>query len=1023
MLCPRCARDNRVEARFCDACGHRLAEAPANEIAGGAAFVGRESEFAVLTELLARSVAGRGGMAALVGEPGIGKTHTAQALARHAAAGGMRVLWGRCNEAPGAPPYWPWLQILRAWLDGHDDEDLRRVLGTAAGPLAGIVPEIGQRLSGLAPLLPTVDPLQQRFRMFDAMAGFWKRAAAQAPLLLILDNLHWADASSLRLLEFLVPELEDARLLLLGTYRDIELDRQHPLSATLGDLARYGHFRRLRLAGLNRDETARLIARSGGGGLTPALLDVLHGQTEGNPLFIAEMTRLLVQDAVLGPAARAASAAKAVMPHRIPEGVKEVIGRRLNRLSAAANHVLARAALIGRAFDLGLLQRVLDRPAAQACHAVIEEALQAHVIETAELPGRYQFSHALIRETLYEEIAAPTRGRLHLQAALAIEALHAHDLERHLPALAYHYGAALPGGDAARAAEVARRAAERATLLLAHEEAARYYRLALQAIDHRGAGDPAPLSPLLNALGESLTMAGEYLQAREAFEQAVAQARADGAADQLARAALGFETASWAPGLPGLSAARLLRAALDALDGQGLNDSTLKAQLLSSLARALVFSGEDGQAAIVQAQAVAMARRRGDTPTLVATLLATVSARWQPERSAERLRSIEEARRLAERDGDVLRVLDADAWHLFELMELGDLSGWLARLERYERLGTELRQPFLRYVAATSRATWALLQGRFAEAETLIEQALQIGRRMPGLDAPGVYGMQMFALRSEQGGLRALAPLVRHFVATVPRGGIWRPGLALIYAEIGQLDEARIEFDALAADDFAAIGRDGLRAASLSYLAQVCARLGDAPRAAVLYRLLLPHDGRNLLVGTTVGCLGAAASVLGLLATTRRLWRDAERHFESALALNQRQQAAPALAHTRYRYALMRRARDGAGDREAARALLDQAGAEAGRMGMRALAAQIASARREIDAVPQPPAYPAGLSAREAQVLRLVASGRGNREIAQQLFVSSNTVANHVRAILAKTGCANRTEAAAFAIRSGITQA
>ncbi|MGH8796804.1 MAG: helix-turn-helix transcriptional regulator, partial [Caldimonas sp.] len=507
---------------------------------------------------------------------------------------------------------------------------------------------------------------------------------------------------------------------------------------------------------------------------------------------------------------------------------------------------------------------------------------------------------------------------------------------------AHHYGAALPGGDAARAVETARRAAERATTLLAHEEAARYYRLALQAIESGGAGAPAALrASMHNALGEALTMAGEYLQAREAFERAAAQARADGAADQLARAALGFETATWSPGLPGSDAARLLREALDAQGGAG---GTLKAQLLSSLARALIFSGDDTQAVIVQAQALAMARRSADPPTLISTLLATASVHWQPERRVERVRNFEEARALAERSGDVQRALEAEAWHLFELMELGDMSAWRARLEHYERGAAELRQPFLHYIAVTSRATHALLEGRFAEAETLIGQALQIGRRMPGLDAPGVYGMQMFALRSEQGGLRELAPLVRHFVRSMPGASTWRPGLALIYAEIGALDEARVEFEALAADDFGAIGRDGLRAASLGYLAQVCAGLGDAPRATLLYRLLLPYDGRNLLVGTTVGCFGAAASLLGLLAATGRAWSDAERHYESAIEMNRRQHAEPALAHTRYRYALMRNARAAPGDRSAAHALLEQAGATAGRLGMRALVERAGSA-------------------------------------------------------------------------------
>ncbi|MGF6720879.1 DNA-binding CsgD family transcriptional regulator/tetratricopeptide (TPR) repeat protein [Paraburkholderia sp. GAS41] len=1015
MECSFCRRDNREDARFCDACGTRLA-ATVEDREAETSIVGRESELAALAGLLGRMAGGRGAIAMLAGEPGIGKSHTAQMLARRAA--GVRVLWGRCNEEPGAPPYWPWLQIMRVWLEAHDDEALRAMLAAAA-PIADVLPEIWRRLGDQAPLLPTSDPLQQRFRLFDAIASFWRLAAAREPLLLIIDNLHWADASSLRLLEFLAPEIGDNRILLLATYRDIELNRQHPLSVTLGDLARYSYFHRLRLGGLSRRETEVLIARSGGNGFTPALLDAIYEQTEGNPLFVAETTRLLIQEGVLGRRTHPSLAEScAVRGIHIPEGVKEVIGRRLNRLSPMTNLVLERAALIGRTFDLRLLQRVLDEPAANGIQSTIEEALRSRIVEPEGRPGWFQFSHAVIRETLYDEIAIPARSGLHLDVAQAIEGLYADEVDQHLPALAHHYTCALPGADATRAADIARRAAERATGLLAHEEAARYYRLALQAAGMTGASDPALKCRLLNALGDSLTFAGEYLQAREAFEQAMLLARNAKAIDEMTRAALGFERATWAPGLPGQAATRLLREALAALDN---GDGIMKAQLLSSLARALIFSGEDAQAEIVHEQAVAMARRCGDTGTLVSTLVSTLSTRWQPERSAQRLHDIEEALRLAENSNDVLRALDAQAWQLFELMELGDLSTWRVRLEQFERRAADLRQPFESYVAATSRATFALMEGRFDVAERLIEQALQIGRRMPGLDAPGVYGMQMFTLRSEQGRLRELAPLVRVFVNATPKAGTWRPGLALLYSEIGLLAEARNEFEELAADGFAIVRHDALRAASLAYLAQVCARLDDKDRAEALYSMLFPYDGRNVLIGTTVGCLGAASSLLGLLATTRRNWHDAQRHFESALAMNLRQGAAPAVARTRLHYASMRLARNDDGDIDAARVLLQDARAAAECMDMRALLTQIDDMLGSTTHGSSP-ACSAGLSTRETEVLVLVSSGLGNREIADRLFLSPNTVANHIRAVLAKTHSANRTEAAAFAIRNGLTE-
>lgn len=1019
MRCLNCGRENSADARFCDACGVRLAAGSA--AAGQPAPTVRATEVATLEALLARAAKGHGAIVALAGEPGIGKTHCAQALASRVS--GAVVLWGRCNEEPGAPPYWPWLQILRAWLETHDDTVLRSTLGTAAAPIADILPELEARLGRQAPQRPSPDPRQQRFRLFDAISGFCQRVAAIEPLLLIIDNLHWADASSLRLLEFLAAGLGTSRILLLVTYRDIELGRRHPLSATLGDLARHSHFQRLRLAGLSRQETAALVLQAGGGGLSPALLDALHTQTEGNPLFIIETTRLLVQEGLLDRTAPPTAAALGPQTIRIPEGVRDVIGRRLNRLSPLANRILTLAALIGRGFELTLLERVLERRLGSTLEKAIAESLEAHVLEPADAAGRLQFSHALIRETLYEEIAPPERSRLHLQVAQAIEALHGADDELHLPALAYHYASALPGGDPGHAAEIARRAALCANRQLAHEEAARLYRLALQALVQGPSRDNAGVVPkraeLLNALGQALAAAGEYLQAREAYREALDLARAAGASDTMATAALGFEAASWAPGLPGQAAARLLRAALDAQDGE---DSTIRAQLLSALTRALIFSGEDTQAALVHEQALGMARRCSDAPTLVAALMATLSLRWHTQHSAQRLRDATEAIDLAERAGDATHALEARAWQLFELMELGDLTNWRAALARFERRAQEAGQPFPRYVAATSRATHALMQGRFEDAECLIAQALQLGRHMPGLDAPGVYGMQMFTLRSEQGRLGELAPLVRSLVAGMPEGSAWRPGLALLYAEIGLRAEAQREFDALAADDFGVIRQDGLRTGSLAYLAQVCAWLGERKRAASLYELLRPYDGRNLLIGTTVACLGAAASLLGLLATTLHRWDEAQRHFESALALNAAQGAEPALAHTRLRFAAMRLARKDLGDEEAARQLLTEAHAAAMRLDMRALLARIEALQQTLgaSALTSTAAPPAGLSLREAQVLQLVAAGLGNREIARRLFVSPNTVANHVRAILTKTESANRTEAAAFAIRHGI---
>ena len=316
-----------------------------------------------------------------------------------------------------------------------------------------------------------------------------------------------------------------------------------------------------------------------------------------------------------------------------------------------------------------------------------------------------------------------------------------------------------------------------------------------------------------------------------------------------------------------------------------------------------------------------------------------------------------------------------------------------------------------------------LLDGRFAEGERLAQQALAIGQRLQAEAIDGAFGMQMFTLRREQGRLHELAPVVRHFVQQHGVASTWRPGLALIYCELGREREARTAFEQLAAHDFADVPQDGLWLTCLTYLAETCTMLGDAHRAATLYRLLLPYNGCTVMVGGTEVCYGAASRYLGMLAATMEHWEDAAQHFEEALAMNTRMGARPWLAHTEYQYAVMLLTRHQPGDRATAMALLDEALTIARALGMHALERRIVVYVEQQPApVPAPPEILADLSQREVEVLRLLAAGKSNREIADALCISLNTVATHVRSILTKTGTANRTEAAAYALRRSSPQ-
>jgi DNA-binding CsgD family transcriptional regulator len=971
----------------------------------------------VLQAALEDALVGRGRLMMLVGEPGIGKTRTVREFVAHAGCRSALGLWGRCHESVGAAPYWLWVQIVRAYIRERDVAQLRAEMGSGAADIAAIVPEVRERLPDLPLPLRFEDPEQARLRLFDAVTTFLYQAAQHHPLVLVLDDLHWADKPSLLLLEFLVQDLRQSRLLVIGTYRDQELSRQHPLSETLAELTREQPLQRLVLYGLNPEEVERFLEMTAD--ITPprALVEAVHTQTEGNPLFLTEVVRLLLQEGELLPERLQECQGVSL---RIPEGVREVIGKRLNRLSPPCNQMLTIAAVVGREFALEELVRLIDGASDERVLEMLEEAVAARVIE--EVPqamGRYQFTHALIQATLYDEMVTVRRVRLHYRVGEVLEEVYRTDLEPHLAQLAYHFDMAGQSGDVEKAITYAARAGARASSLLAYEEAVRHYESALQTLERQASVDEAQRCKLLLALGEVQRQAGAYPQAMETFQRAANIASMLGLAAELAHAALGFEETTWRPGFPGDAAARLLERALEALREE---DSTLKARVLGSLAKALGFTGAFEEATVVEKRAVEMARRLGDPATLAAALAARYhSSRWRPEDIAARLASAAEVAGLSAETGNREMALRASSWRLFHLIELGDMQEVDGELAVHRRLVEELQEPFYLYIHATYRAMLATFLGHFEEGERLAQQALAIGQRLRGQDALGIFGVQMFTLRREQGRLQELAPVVRHFVQMSPETSTWRPGLALIYSELGLEQGTRTEFEHLAAHDFADIPRDARWVACLVYLSEVCTFLGDARRAAVLYQCLLPYDGYTLVVGPTAVCYGAAAYYLGLLAATMCRWDEAQGHFTAALAMNARMGAKPALAHTQYAYAKMLLAREQPDDGVPAMSLLDEALAISLELGMHTLEERVVALRARARSQPRSPqSYPGGLTQREVEVLRLIAVGKRNRDIANALCVSPITVANHVRSILTKTNTANRTEAAAYARRHNL---
>ncbi|MEE9234489.1 MAG: AAA family ATPase, partial [Candidatus Acidoferrales bacterium] len=458
--------------------GADVEEAHALDSLAGGVFVGRQQEMGDLKAALEDALSGRGRLVTLVGEPGIGKSRTAQELATYAGLRHAQVLWGRCYEGEGAPPYWPWVQAIRSYVQDRDAEELRSEMGAGAADIAGIVSDVSAKLPGLA-TPPDLEPEQARFRLFDSMTAFLKSASRRQPLVLVLDDLHWADHPSLLLLEFVARELAGSRLLVIGTYRDMELSRRHPLSLTLGELNRERLFQRVLLRGLAQEDVGRFIDLVSGIAPPRGMVEAVHRQTEGNPLFVTEVVRLLVQE---GELTQEKAGQRDSWSVRIPEGVREVIGRRLDRLSQRCNEALTIASVVGREFELSQLSPLIQDMSEDRLLEVLDEALGARVIE--EMPQameRYQFTHALIQEILANELSAARRVRLHARIAESLETLYGEGAEAHAPELAHHFSEAQSVLGTDRTVHYSLLSGERALAAYAHEDALTHFREGLTA--------------------------------------------------------------------------------------------------------------------------------------------------------------------------------------------------------------------------------------------------------------------------------------------------------------------------------------------------------------------------------------------------------------------------------------------------------------------------------------------------------------------------------------------------------------
>ena len=900
-------------------------------------FIGRERETRELRVALNEALSGKGHLFMLVGEPGSGKTRMTEQLATYARLCNAQALTGSCYEGEGAPAFWPWLQIIRSYSQELETEKLLSIMGPGAADIAQVVSEIRERLPDLPPP-PTLEPNQARFRLFDSVTAFLRNASKLQPLVVILDDLHWADKPSLLLLQFLARELKDACILVIGTYRDIELGRQHPLSQTLGELTRQGLSVRIVLRGLTELDVARFIEMTAGIKPTDDLVRTVYQQTEGNPFFLSEIVRLLVVEGQLErPHTTSASSI------RIPEGVREVIGRRLDQLSDECNRILTTASVIGREFSLDALEPLSDISGDQLLE-LLDEAMAARVI--SELPQsvrQYSFVHALIRETLYDEISTARRVRFHRRIGETLEKLYGNSLDAHLPELAHHFFQASPAGNSDKAIDYATRAAKRAVSQLAYEEAAGHYERARTVIELQSEVDQEQLAELSLALGEAHTKAGNSAKAREAFVQAADIARNRKAPEQLARAALNIGAGMAGSGKVDELQISLLREALSVLSEE---DTALRARLLAQLSLALYYS--PGLRDDLNHQAVEMARRVCDPAAIVAALYGRHLLLEGTPSAEERLAVASEILEIAKRGGNKEMELQIRYRRVLDLLELADMQAVDAEIEAYASLAEELRQPRYLWVTPFLRSSRAMTQGRFEECGQFARQALAIGQRAQDPTAPLFFETIINVMRMMQGEVEDREEAIKRYIENFPEIPSMRATLANLYFRLGRREDAQREFERVAVDDFATLPRDTSWVITMANLSYVCSYINDVRRAAILYDLLLPYSLHQCVVGGAAIGTGSTLRFLGILATTLSRWEDAVAHFEGALLMNTRIGAVPTVAFTQQEYGVMFMKRAEPGDREKAIHMFDQALAIANDIGLHGLIREVTALKSQM---------------------------------------------------------------------------
>jgi DNA-binding CsgD family transcriptional regulator len=949
------------------------------------AFVGRSRELDGLKAAWRDAETGQRRVVFVGGEPGAGKSRLVATLARSCHDQGAAVTLGLCFAELGVP-FQPFAEVLTHLLvDGGADtlDHLPDAIADALVPLTG--PLVEQRPT--ASLRTPAADAEDRRRSFDAVVGALRLVSERTPLVVIFEDLHWASAPTVQLLAHLVRSTTSERLLILGTHRTTAPDRSAELGTTIAGLLRLDGTSRLDLGGLDTAAIAEfLVERGVGVDQARASAGLLARQTGGNPFLLRELWRHLEHHGGLTALDR--------QHLTVPRSMGDTLELRLRAMPAEVITDLELAAVIGDPGDSATLVAASDHDL-DTTLAAIDAGVAAGIVElTSPADLTYRFVHDLARQALIARLTPAGRAALHARVARTLEAAPA-TVEHRSSRLAHHWTQAGLYDTEGRSGHwliAAGREAERA---LAFEEAAAHFEEAANRLPPTDGRRP----DLILSAAANAVLSGSFADGRRLYEML-----ADAEDPELvARAAIGYEDSCWRPGLPGDRAVELLSRATRML----APDDPLRVRTLASLGRALGFIGRHDRGRAVGEHALDLARGHGDDRLLAIALQATLWSRGGiPEVAASSLERAREVGRLAEELDDWELLGQAATYRGALAYEAGLPNEWRQARSQLELARRRSAQPFYAYMAGCSDQAMAYLGGDFALAQRLADELLELGGAFGQDDTEGIYGLQTFMIRRATGQLDAVRGLITGEES--PGQSYWGPGLLALYTELGLDDAARRLVDRLLGSDLGAERLTSQWGAVVVFLADAICALGDETAARRLLPYLEPHAGHNLSAGHFVASFGSADRYLGALGSLLG-GHDAEAHFRAALTMDQAMGAPVHEAETLARYAEHLTSTDP----RTAETHRAEAHALASRLGMATLAAR--TARPVPDQAGNGANRADGLTGRELEVLRCLACGASNREIAAELYIAENTVANHVRSIMQKTGSANRTQAALYA--------